>query len=78
MTRAMSTGSTGRVRGRADAAFVILPGRTGLSLFDPVWMTSAPDLALSLGLQLLLSAGIVVLIRVRLAQRLRWQPPAHA
>lgn len=59
-------------------AFVILPGRTGLSLLDPVWMTSAPDLAFSLGLQLLLSAGIVILIGVRLARRLRRQPTAHA
>lgn len=52
-------------------AFVILPGRTGLSLVDPIWMASAPDLAVSLGLQLLLSAGILVLSGVRLVQRPR-------
>ena len=56
-------------------ALVILPGRTGLSLLDPVWMASAPDLAVSLGLQLTLSAWILVLMGVRVVQRSRQKGP---
>ena len=56
-------------------AVVILPGRTGLSLVDPVWMASAPDLAVSLWLQLMLSAWILVLIGVRVVQWPRRKPP---
>lgn len=52
-------------------AFVILPDRSRASLIDTWWWVGAPDLALSIGVSLALSACWIALITARLARRSR-------
>ncbi|GAA0997743.1 hypothetical protein GCM10009563_20650 [Subtercola frigoramans] len=55
-------------------AVVVVPGRTGASLFEPSWWNSTPDLAVSVGVVLLFAVGWVVAFAVALLKRLVRRP----